>query len=106
MIDAPLKVNDHACFVGDTLVNTTDGYIKIKDLVGKEGYVNTINPDTKEKCVQKFSNVAMTDSNAEILEIEFENGEKLKLTPDHPILTDSGWKRADSLVETDNIITL
>lgn len=107
MIDAPLKNDtDHCCVVGDTLINTTNGYIKISDLVGKSGFVNTINPDTGEKVTCKFDNVVMTDEKSEIIEIEFENGEIIKLTENHPILTDRGWKDAGDLTELDNVITL
>ena len=106
MIDLPLKENDHACITGDTLINTVDGYTQIKDLVGKTGFVNTINPITGENIVCKFDNVIMTSEEAEIIEIEFDNGEILKITENHPVLTDSGWKNAGSLIKEDNVVIL
>lgn len=30
--EKPVKINDHTCFVGDTLITTDKGYIKIKDI--------------------------------------------------------------------------
>lgn len=105
-IDMPLKENDHACITGDTLINTVDGYTQIKDLVGKTGFVNTIDPVTHENIVCRFDNVVMTLEDAEIIEIEFDNGEILKITENHPILTSSGWKPAGELTEDDDVVAL
>ena len=42
-IDKVLKKNDH-CVTGDTLIDTVDGMIRIDNLVGKDGYVHTVDP--------------------------------------------------------------
>lgn len=104
--DKPIKRFDHACVAGETLINTTDGYKKIEELVGTEGYVNTIDPKTKEKCVKKYSSVLCTDECARILELTMEDGTALKITSNHPVLTSNGWKQAGELTLEDNIITL
>lgn len=39
-----------------------------------------------------------------LVDIATAKGRKLTVTPNHPILTVSGWKRADELVEGDNLI--
>lgn len=104
--DKPIKRFDHACVAGDTLINTTEGYKKIEDMVGTEGYVNTIDPKTGEKCVKKYSSVLCTDECAKILEITMEDGTTLKITSNHPVLTSNGWKQAGELTLEDNIITL
>ena len=39
-----------------------------------------------------------------VIEISLENGKKLTGTPNHPVLTDSGWKRLHMLQEGDNLI--
>lgn len=105
-VDLPRKVEDHACITGDTLINTTEGYIPIEDLVGKTGYVNTLNPKTGEKCVCKFSNVVLTKNNADVVEIEFVNGDKVKITKDHPVLTPFGWKTVENLSYNDEILNI
>lgn len=104
-VDAVLKQNDHCCLVGDTLIDTTEGLIPIKNLVGKTGYVNTINPKTKEKCIKKFDSVCMTQENAKIIRINLENNDYIDLTPDHPILTVRGWVKAGEIKKDDEIIT-
>ena len=74
-------------------------------MVGTEGYVNTIDPKTGEKCVKKYSSVLCTDENAEVIRLEFENGSCFEVTANHPILTTSGWKLAGELTLDDDIVT-
>lgn len=106
-IDRPLKNDtDHACLSGETLINTTEGYKKIQELVGTEGCVNTIDPNTGEKCIKKYSNVQMTCADTEIYELELENGEVIKLTGNHPLLTKRGWVKVENLTQNDEILTL
>ena len=102
--DVILKQNDHACLHGDTLVLTTDGYIPIKELVGREGYVVTINPDTGERVNKRFFDVRKTRVNADIIRVKLENGDYVDLTKDHKVLTVAGWKLAENLNLSDNII--
>lgn len=104
-IDAPIKTNDHGCIVGETLIHTTNGYVPIKDLVGTEGSIETINPITKEKCIKRYFNVCKTQENAKIIKLEFENGEIIQLTSNHPVLTDRGWVEAGNLTLEDNVIS-
>lgn len=50
---------------------------------------------------------AMTRRNADIIELETENGIKVKLTPDHKVFTENrGWVEAKDLLETDVLIWL
>ena len=73
------------CFAGDTLVQTYEGNIAIKDLVGKKDLlVYTRNNKTK-KVELKKAMAYQTSKNAEVLEIEFDNGQKIVCTPQHPI---------------------
>lgn len=43
--------------------------------------------------------------NGSVVEVDLENGHKLTGTPNHPVLTDSGWKRLCALDEGDNLIS-
>ena len=105
--DVPLKENDHACIVGDTLINTVNGHIKIKDLVGTNGYVYTIDPKTGNKVIKRYYGVRKTKSNAELINLTFENGEVIKLTPDHLLFTSNrGWVEAQNLTKDDDIVTI
>lgn len=47
---------------------------------------------------------SLTDPSAEIMEIESENGNILRCTPDHKIWTNRGYVEAKNLLETDEII--
>lgn len=104
-IDSPVKVNDH-CATGDTLVKTVDGYKKIEDLVGTEGFVYTI--DNNGNTVQKrYYNVRKTRENAKVITLVFENGEELTVTPEHLVLTSNrGWVEAQFLTTNDEVVTL
>ena len=105
-IDKPVKSHDHCCVTGETLIHTTNGYKEIRELVGTEGYVNTLNPNTGEKCVKKYKNVICTDESARVLKLEFENGASFKVTANHPILTTNGWKLAGKLTLDDDVVTI
>lgn len=104
-IDQVIKQNDHACLAGNTLINTENGYIMIKDLVGTEGKVWTMNPETKEVFLSNYKNVMKTGVNRKLLRITFEDGNYIDVTPDHPILTEDGWKEAGNLTTEDNIVS-
>lgn len=77
----------------------------IKDLVGTEGKVWTMNPKTKEVFLSNYKNVMKTGVNRKLLRITFEDGNYIDVTPDHPILTEAGWKEAGNLTTEDNIVS-
>ncbi len=83
-----IKENDH-CLTGDTLVQTDAGNKKIVDLVGTEGNVRTLSG----KFVP-YKNCRLTKKDAELVEVVFEGGYVLRCTPDHKLLTESGWIEA------------
>lgn len=101
--DKPLKENDH-CLTGDTIVNTPNGDFAIKDLVGKTGDVYCWDEENQQKTVSNFFDVRMTQQDVDILEIELEDGGTIKLTGNHPVLTRSGWKRADEITEEEEVL--
>lgn len=93
-----VKKEDH-CFVGDTEIITDKGVKKIKDLVGTKGQILSLNGKFK-----KYQYCRMTRRNAEIVEIEFEDGYKVKCTPDHRFLTINGFKKAIDLLDEDSYV--
>ena len=103
--DTPIKENDH-CLAGDTVVNTVFGGRKIKDLVGKFGFVWSYNEKWKKKCIRPFFSVKKTRENQPILKITLENGKVVRCTPDHRILTDNGWIEAKYLTQSSKIIDI
>jgi len=101
--DTPIKENDHHCLLGSTLVDTEFGQIKISDLVGKTGNVICYDEANEKVVTSHFYDVCKT-GNEEIFEIELENGKKIECTGDHPILTDFGWVRADSISKRHSVL--
>ena len=90
------------CFVKNTMVTTGDGVKPIQDInIGD--LVLTLNESTKEKEFKEventFENLTISD---ELIEIELENREKIKCTPNHKFFTiNRGWVRAEELTTSD-----
>jgi len=97
-----LNVPEHAfshCFAPETLIHTTKGLKRIDELVGKEGFLYT-----KDGLIKRFYDVKPTRKNADIVSIEFDDGNTLSVTPDHLLLTPSGiWKEAGLFCSQDMI---
>jgi hypothetical protein len=96
------------CFDGNTLITTPFGKIPIKNI--KKGDI-VINFDEQKK-IYKEDIVASVHTNLinnlaeEMLELQFDNGQIIKVTANHKFLTDVGWIRADELTEKINIIDI
>lgn len=103
--EVPIKKDDH-CLTGDTVIHTVDGPEEIKNLVGKTGRVHCVDVGSKSQTTAPFYDVRMTRKNAPILEIETEDGRKIKLTEDHMVLTTKGWIEAKNLTLNDYIISV
>ena len=96
--------NDH-CLTGDTLVDTENGQIAIKDLCGKEGKVWSIN-SKGNKVLRHFKDVRCTRKNAKVYKITTIDGRCFKATEEHPVLTKEGWKPVRDLTENDEIVDI
>jgi PBSX family phage terminase large subunit len=101
--DKPFKDRDHACVIGSTLVLTDKGYIRIDELPssGKIYNFNTITSQFEEDF---YSKVALTKENAEIYELELDDGSILCATGDHLILTSEGYKMMQDLKSSDKVV--
>lgn len=90
------------CVTGDTLVQTIQGAVAIKDLVGTQPYVYCMDNDGK-LVVKRATKVWKTRKNAQLVEIDFNRG-KLICTPDHQIYTrNRGWVAAKDLKPKDRL---
>ena len=105
-IEEPIKLNDHACFVGNTLIHTEYGPIKIEDLVGYEGKLYNYCIEARHFQKDDFLNVCQTREDAEIWELETENGKILKATGDHRIYTKRGWVEMRDIQPEDEVLTV
>lgn len=97
--------NNH-CLTGDTIVNTVDGDIAIKDLVGKTGKVYCYDEDNKKSTISDYFDVRLTQKDAEIYEITLEDGSSIKATAEHPVLTTRGWIKMCELTTNDEILNI
>jgi hypothetical protein len=82
----------HGCFTEDTLVLTRHGMRQIM-LLRQGDEVATL--EGYKKCL---TNAFMSKKNASLVEVLFQDGMKVKCTPDHLFLMENGWKSAESLV--------
>lgn len=109
--DSPYKysyqeiVSTNPCVTGDTFVQTVEGQIKIKNLVGKEIDVYCMSDEGKLE-VGKAFNIRKTKKDAEIIRIYTTRG-YLDCTPDHLIFTrNRGYIEAKYLTKNDKLVGL
>ena len=103
--EEPVKVDDH-CVTGDTLIDTIDGQIPIKDLVGKKGRVYCYDARRKRKSVSEFYNVRKTGRNVPVYAVTLENGVVIKMTAEHLVLTQKGWIQIQHLKKKNKIMRI
>ena len=103
--DTVIKENDH-CLAGDTIVHTLFGKRRIKDLVGKRGWVWSYDEKRKRRVLRPFFSVRRTQTAAQIYKVVCANGKVIRCTGDHKILTVDGWKQAKDLAADDEIVDI
>jgi superfamily II DNA or RNA helicase len=77
------------CFTGDTLISTPNGMKQIKLVNSGDMIYNAIGVGFVEKIMIKPSN--------EIYILEFDNGNRIECTGNHPFFTTKGWEKARDL---------
>jgi hypothetical protein len=95
------------CFDGESRVLTTTGYVPIKNIMAGDKVINYCEKSKQFKVdtiVKKHKNLAKS-VNEKMYELEFDNGNKIKVTGNHKFLTDTGWCRADELTVDHEIIS-
>ena len=96
------------CLAGDALVFTDGGYKQIKDFNQKEDKVLSFNKDKKEFEWEDAELLKYPIKDEKLLELEFKDGRKIKLTKEHPLLMNYGkyifWRQANQLKINDKII--
>lgn len=92
------------CLTGDSVIRTSSGLERLENLVGKQITVPTYNVKTGEVEESQLCHVSQTKLATVLIEIELENGSKIRCTPEHRFLLRSGiYKRADELTEDDEL---
>lgn len=101
-------VSDHCedhCVTGDTLITTLYGEVPISELVGRTG--DCLCLLNGEPSVQTFHSVRKTRENAEVYEVETEDGTTFRATGDHLVLLSTGeWKEVQNLTDADSIVRI
>lgn len=112
-----------ACMTKDTEITELDNVLSLGDFLTKWGIdVNFIEEDGVPKWVyfeennkpiintrfgKKELNRAWYNGKQKVRIIEFENGSKIKVTLNHPLLVkDRGWIKAEDLKEDDDIVEI
>ena len=92
------------CVDKQALVQCSDGSMpSLGDLIGRQTKVLTVH---ETNGVEHHNTTVGTDSGVKkVLELTLRNGMRVKLTPDHRVLTQRGWVRTDHLnVESDYVL--
>lgn len=106
------KVISNPCVTGDTILITSNGEMTIKeiiDAINKSQEVFVLSFSIKENNVefQKVLYGDITQEKANVIQIETENGQSIKLTPTHKVFVENkGWVEAKDLSNDDVILTI
>ena len=96
-----------ACLTGDSIVETSNGKITLKELVetykSEEIYILSYDEVTQKPVYSLVSWGDITRRNTKVLQIILKNGKKVKLTSDHKVFTDKGWMEAGDLKDNPGI---
>lgn len=89
--DKPVKLNDHACFIAGTMVETEHGARPIETLrAGDRAWTR--------HGLHVIKDAGMTSDRADVMTVTFSNGETLTGTGNHPIWVPTrGWVPLDAL---------
>lgn len=86
------------CFVGETLISTTDGFIPIKDVRAGHTVYNAIGTGIVISVFSKLSDTIVT--------VRLSNGVTIECTEDHPFFTDDGWIKAGVLERGQGVFSI
>ena len=90
---------------GDTLVQSSYGDVPISELVGKTGLCWCVIDGKTD--ARTFHSVRKTRENAEVYEVEAEDGTKFRSTGDHKVLLSTGeWREVQNLTDADSIVRI
>lgn len=84
---SPVGHCNHRCLTGDTKVDTINGPVPIKDLVGLDRVpVYTYSPEKCDVFISDAINIRKIGENEEIVRVWFTDGTHIDCTPDHKLI--------------------
>ena len=86
--------HDHACFAGETLVETDQGVRRI-DALPASGLIRGFNGE-----FVRYENAGRTGIARKVVKVDFSDGRSVVCTPEHKFLTMNGWVEAKDLLTT------
>ena len=98
------RVDHQKCLPADTLIMTTNGAKRIIDLDSVTDMVYAISEDRKEIATVPFEGAIETMKTSVLFRIETDGGHIIECTENHPILTESGYKEANVLCNSDSVM--
>lgn len=103
-----LQFNKLGCIAGDAKIETTSGISELSDVVkrvqlGEAIKVPSLNISTGIIEEKSVTSGQLTHKKAKLMKITLADGKTLKLTPNHKVFTDQGWKEARELKECPGI---
>ncbi len=107
-----LVAGKRGCLTGDTLVFTDKGNKFIKDFNENEDKILSFDKETKKFEWENAEFLEYSIEDEELLKIKFENGRKIELTREHPLLAVTGdrllsllWLKAYQFNIGDNVLS-
>lgn len=98
-------IASNPCFHPDTLIETVNGRVKIKDIL--ESTLVYSKDENGKLCIRRCTNSFVTKKNAKTLKITLRNGSNIQVTPDHKMFVhERGWIETKNLSEGDRIAHL
>jgi replicative DNA helicase len=89
------------CVTGDTLVTLADGEeVPIRDLVGQTPWVRSFDPES-HLLVNAKTDLVWSVGVKPVWKITLQNGQSIKATAEHRLLSSSGWKTVSELSTND-----
>lgn len=76
----------YRCLAGDTPVNTVEGLVPIRELVGRSIGVFTYTPEEKRAKIVTVSDIRKTGERQKLVRVRFDDGSHLDCTPDHRLM--------------------
>lgn len=96
-------ISVNPCVTGDTRVSTDRGLKTIAELYGAQESVNVTIDSRLGSVHHSMATAIMQTGLKEVYRLQTEEGYSLKLTADHRVRTDNGWKEAQQLMPSEKI---